>query len=146
MVTGGTFRNPWKAISSLDGDFHRRVSFRVDKGDKVRFWEDRWEGEDTFKRLFPSLFRLSTLYSRPIADFVDQSRLLEEGHTSWILLFSQDLRDREISKLQDLLQRLDRRQLCNSLEDNRIWLADSSGSFSCKSAFTSLRRDYSFSS
>ena len=61
MVTRGTFRSLWKAISSLYEDFYQRVSFKVGKGDKVRFWEDRWEGEDTFKRLFPSLFRLSTI-------------------------------------------------------------------------------------
>ena len=97
------------------------------------------------KSLFPSLFRLSTLHSRPIADFVDQTRLQDEGYTSWILHFSRNLRDREILQLQDLLQRLDRRHLCNSLEGNRIWQADSTGSVSCKSAFAWLRRDYSIS-
>ena len=34
--------------------------------------------------------------------------------------------------------------MCNSLEDKRIWLADSSGLFSCKSAFAWLRRGNSF--
>ena len=75
MVTRGFFRSPWKAISSMYGDFRQMVSFKVGKGDKVRFWEDKWDGEDTFKRLFPSLFRLSTFASRPIVDFVDQTRL-----------------------------------------------------------------------
>ena len=78
------------------GDFHQMVSFKVGKGDKVRFWEDRWDGEDTFERLFPSLFRLFTFTSRPIAGFVDQARLQEEGYTSWILLFSRNLSDREL--------------------------------------------------
>ena len=147
MVDRGTFRSTWKAISSLYEDFHRMVSFKVGKGnkvrfwedkwagDKVRFWEDKWAGDNTFKRLFPSLFRLSTFNSRPISDFVDQMKLQEEGYTSWNLHFSRNLLDREIIQLQDLLQSLEGRQLCNSLEDKRIWLADSSGLFSCKSAF-----------
>ena len=88
MVIRGTFRSPWKAISSLYVEFYQLVSFKVGKGDRVRFWEDRWEGEDSLKSLFPSLFRLSTLHCRPIVDFVDQTRLQEEGYTSWNLHFS----------------------------------------------------------
>ena len=141
VVLRGTFKSPWKAISSLYGDFHQMVSFKIGKGNKVRFWEDIWEGEATLKSLFPSLFRLSTRTSRPIADFVDQTRLQEEGVTSWNLHFFRNLQDREISQLQGLLQRLDRTHLCNSVEDNRIWLPDSTGSFSCKSAFAWLRKD-----
>ena len=143
VVHRGTLRSPWKAISSLYGEFLRVVSFKIGDGKKVRFWEDIWVGENSLKSLFPSLFRLSTLNSRPISDFVDQVRLLEEGYTSWNFHFSRSLSDREIHQLQDLLQRLEGRHLCNSLEDRRVWLADSSGLFSCKSAFTWLRKDTS---
>ena len=66
MVDRGTFRSTWKAISSLYEDFHRMVSFKVGKGEKVRFWEDKLAGDNKLKRLFPSLFKLSTFNSRPI--------------------------------------------------------------------------------
>ena len=75
VVERGTFRSPWKAISSLYGEFHQLVSFKIGNGNKVRFWEDSWAGENTLKSLFPSLFRISTFSSRPISDFVDQTSL-----------------------------------------------------------------------
>ena len=106
----------------------------------MRFWEDRWAGENTLKSLFPSLFRIFTFTSRPISDFVEQMRLLSEGFTSWNFHFSRNLSDREIIQLQSLLQILGGRHLCNTLEDTRIWLADSFGLFSCKSAFASLTK------
>ena len=135
VVERGTFRSPWKVISSLYSEFHQMVSFKIGNGNKVRFWEDRWADENTLKGLFPSLFRLSTFSSRPVSDFVDQMSSQEEGYTSWNFHFSHNLVDREIVQLQDLLQSLKGRNLCNSMEDRRIWLADFSGIFSCKSAF-----------
>ena len=143
-VVKGTFRNPWKAISSLYTDFHQLVSFKVGKGNKVRFWEDRWAGEDTLEISFPSLFRLSTFRSRPIVDFTHQQGLQESGFTDWNFHFSRNLLDREISQWQHLLQRLEGRHLCNSLEDKRIWMEDTSGIFTCKSAFAWFRKDTSF--
>ena len=88
VVKRGTFRSPWKAISFLYGEFHQMVSFKIGNRNKVRFWEDRWADENTLKGLFPSLFRLSTFSSQPISDFVDQTRLQEEGYTSWNFHFS----------------------------------------------------------
>ena len=142
VVDRETFRSPWKVISSLE--FLQMVCFKIGNGNKVRFWEDTWAGDQTLKGQFPSLFRLSTLRLRPISDFVDQTRLLSDGSTSWNFHFSRNLLDREIIQLQALLQTLEGRHLCNTVENLRIWLADSSGLFSCKSAFAWLRNDNSF--
>ena len=109
----------------------------------MRFWEDRWAGEDSLKRLFSSLFRLSTFNNRPIADFAVHSGLQEEGYTNWNFHFSRNLLDREIIQLPELLGRLEGRQLCDCVEDKRTWLADSSGIFTCKSAFVWMRKDNS---
>ena len=38
----GTHRNPWKFISSLYGEFHSWVAFKVGNGTKLRFWDDVW--------------------------------------------------------------------------------------------------------
>ena len=75
---------------------------------------------------------------------MDQNRLLSEDYSSWNFHFSRNLSDREILQLQSLLQILDGRHLCNTLEDKRIWLADSSRIFSCKSAFGSFTESNSF--
>ena len=33
------------------------VVFKVGNGNKIRFWEDVWVGENSLQALFPSLFR-----------------------------------------------------------------------------------------
>ena len=139
----GIFRSLWKAISSLYGEFLQLVCFKIGKGDKVRLWEDKWAGKQTLKEQFPSLFRISTISSRPISEFVDQERLVSDESTSWNIHFSRNLLDREINQLQALLQTLEGRHLCNTVEDSRIWLADSSGLFSCKTVFAWLRNNNS---
>ena len=92
----GTFRSPWKAISSLYTEFHQMVVFKVGNGNKIRFWEDVWVGENSLQALFPSLFRLSSLKSRPISEFFVQSSLSLGDNRSWNLHFTRNLLDREI--------------------------------------------------
>ena len=79
----GTFRSPWKVISSLYKEFSQLVSFKVGNGNTVRFWKDKWLGENSLKELFPSLFRLSDLKSQPISAFLEVPRIQVEGTTSW---------------------------------------------------------------
>ena len=119
------------------------VSFKVGNGKKVRFWEDKWLGNNTLQELHPSLFRLSVLKSKPISDFLDGPTTQVQGSTSWNFHFPRNLLDREITKLQGLLHSLEKIRLCSTVEDRRVWLANSSGIFSCKTAFASLRGDNS---
>ena len=92
-------------------------------------------GDETLKELFPSLFRLSDLKSKPISAFLDGPRIQVQGTTSWNFHFPRNLLDRKIQELQELLHTLERISLCSIVEDRRDWLADSSSIFLCKSAF-----------
>ena len=121
MDDRGTFRSPWKAISSLYREFHQLVSFKGGNGNKVCFWEDVLVGENWLEAMFPSLFRLSSLNCRPISEFCNQSSLSLGGSTSWNLHFSWRLLDREIDQLIELLQILERKTVCSSVEDRREW-------------------------
>ena len=94
VVERGSFRSLWKVISSVYRDFHQMVSFKIGQGNLVRFWEDSWVGESTFKEQFPSLFKISSFKSRSISNFVDQTRLQSEGITNWNFHFSRNLLDR----------------------------------------------------
>ena len=80
VVEYRTHRSPWKAMSSLYGEFYQMVSFKVGNGNKVRFWEDIWLGENSLEVLFPSLLRLSISKSQPISKFWINLVLL------WVLL------------------------------------------------------------
>ena len=69
-----TYRNPWKFISSLYGEFQSLVAFKVGNGTKLRFWEDVWRGDVAFQIRFPSLYRLSINHNGLICDVRGQKR------------------------------------------------------------------------
>lgn len=128
-----TFRSPWKAISSLYEDFFQHVFFRIGSGTKIRFWEDHWVGDGSLQRDFPSLYRLSLFKNRPISEFY--------GDQGWSFHFMRNLRDRVVPQKVELINRLASIRLCSNIEDRRVWAEDTSGSFSCKSAFVCLSYD-----
>ena len=120
VVERGAFRSPWKAISSLYGEFHQKLAFKIGNGNRIRFWEDIWVDKNSLQLLFPSLFRISSLKARPIPDFWDQSNLQMGGPTSWNFYFSRNMSDRETIQMQELLQRLERQRLCPGVEDKKL--------------------------
>ena len=130
-----THRNPEKFISSLYGQFHSWVAFKVGDGTELRFWEDVWRGGVAFKVRFPSLYRLSLKHNGSVADFGSQT----EYEGGWNFHFRRNVRDSELEELVELLNCLDNFHLNHALEDKRLWLPDSSHTFSCKSAFNKLR-------
>lgn len=65
QVVKGSTRNPWKSISNELDSFLRFTSFKVGNGEYIRFWEDHWIGEISFK--LPRLNRVSINESASIA-------------------------------------------------------------------------------
>ena len=49
----------WKAIRQGWKDFNKRIVFRVGNGRRVRFWKDKWCGEDTLGEAFPQLYSIA---------------------------------------------------------------------------------------
>ena len=76
-------------------------------------------GDNPLEVMFPSLFRLYSLKSRPISEFYIQSCPSLGGSTNWNLNFTRNLLDREIDQLIDLIQILETKTVCNSVEDKR---------------------------
>ncbi|XP_062093314.1 uncharacterized protein LOC133799310 [Humulus lupulus] len=92
-------RGPWKNISSLYEDYLKLVSFRVGKGDRIRFWEDTWINGAPLKNQFPDLFLISTSSNCLVKDVVvfgGESGLETQG---WDLRFRRNLFDREVTSL-----------------------------------------------
>ena len=117
-----TLRCPWKAITSLFGDFLKRLlKLAVDQ--KFAF-PRTWVGEHSLPASFPVLHRLSSLQNMPISNFVEDSHLISEKLTNWNLHFFLNLNNRKVPQLQDLLVRLERVILCSSLENRRVRLGD----------------------
>ncbi|RVW34900.1 putative ribonuclease H protein [Vitis vinifera] len=51
-------RCPWKAIAQGFQDFSKYTRFIVGDGERIRFWEDLWWGDQTLKDQYPRLFRV----------------------------------------------------------------------------------------
>ena len=61
----------WKAIGNGWMEFSKRVAFKVGDGRRVRFWKDRWCGDEALSISFPSLYALSTSKEAWVAEVWD---------------------------------------------------------------------------
>lgn len=52
-----TFRSPWKFISRVFPDLLQLTKVQIGNSQNVRFWEDKWAGDQSLKDRFPIIFR-----------------------------------------------------------------------------------------
>ncbi|XP_062093360.1 uncharacterized protein LOC133799353 [Humulus lupulus] len=135
-------RGPWRDISMLYEEFKRRVFFKVERGDRIRFWEDKWIGDCSLSSRFIDLVRVSEAVIVSIRDLVVADGGISSEGLGWDFRFRRNLFDREIPSLIEMLDLIKDVHLPEILEDKRIWKPDSSGVFSCHSAFRSLAYDH----
>ena len=74
----------WKAIKNGWMEFSNMVAFKVRDGRRVWFLKNRWCGEDSLEKAFPSLYSLASSRDAWVAQLWDQSR--ELGH--WNPIFT----------------------------------------------------------
>ncbi|RVW95847.1 putative ribonuclease H protein [Vitis vinifera] len=143
----GSHSNGWDANTivrmvtslSLEGYFSSlsRVflvtRFVVGNGERIRFWEDLWWGDQPLGSQYPSLFRVVLDKNIPISSVLGPTRPF-----SWNLNFRRNLSDSEIEDLEGLMRSLDGVHLSPSVPDARSWPLSSSGLFSVKSFFLAL--------
>ena len=60
-VRGSYGVSTWKEILKEAPQLKVNSSFKVGKGDQVRFWEDSWCSEVTLRDLFPRIYSLARL-------------------------------------------------------------------------------------
>ncbi|RVW27598.1 Protein NRT1/ PTR family 8.3 [Vitis vinifera] len=107
--------------------------FVVGNGERIRFWEDLWWGDQPLGSQYPSLFRVVLDKNIPISSVLGPTRPF-----SWNLNFRRNLSDSEIEDLEGLMRSLDGVHLSPSVPDARSWPLSSSGLFSVKSFFLAL--------
>lgn len=49
----------WKGISKGGDSFFNFVRFKINKGDRVSFWKDRWCNKECLKNLFPACYAIA---------------------------------------------------------------------------------------
>ena len=105
----------------------------VRDGEKIRFWEDLWWGDQPLGSQYPRLFRVVTNKNILI------SSILGSTHPfSWNFNFRYNISDFEIEDLECLMQSLDCLHLSHSVLDARSWSLSSSGLFTIKFFFLAL--------
>ncbi|RVW60989.1 putative ribonuclease H protein [Vitis vinifera] len=126
-------RCPWKAIAQGFQDFSKYTRFIVGDGERIRFWEDLWWGDQILKDQYPRLFRVVMDKNIPISSIFGSSR-----PSSWNFNFRRNLTDSEIEDLKCLMHSLDCMNLSTSASNARSWSLCSSSLFTVKSFFTAL--------
>ena len=123
----------WKAIKrDWDAMGINKVYF-VGNGRRVRFWKDRWCGDNPLCTSFPSLFAISLSKEVWVEDVWSHS-----GGGVWVPRFSRRLNDWEVFNVERLLLRLQGRRVCSDVEDQVVWTTSQDGRFFVKSFYKAL--------
>ncbi|RVW83303.1 Transposon TX1 uncharacterized 149 kDa protein [Vitis vinifera] len=130
MVVRWSHRCPWKAIAQVFQEFSPFVRLVVGNGERIRFWEDLWWGNQTLCAQFTELYRVISVRNLTVSNVLGNSFSL-----SWNFNFRRNLTDSKIDLLQRLMSSLHSVLLSPSSSDSRAWSLSSSGSFSVKSFF-----------
>ena len=94
--------------------------FVVGNGERIRFWEDLWWGDQPLGTQYPRLFRV-VLDNILISSVLGSTRPF-----SWNFNFRRNLSDSEIEDLEGLMRSLDGLHLSPSVPDARFWPLSSS--------------------
>ncbi|KAJ9685197.1 hypothetical protein PVL29_017290 [Vitis rotundifolia] len=135
MVVRWSHKCPWKAIAQVSQDFSPFVRLVVGNGERIRFWEDLWWGNQTLCSQFAGLYRVISVKNLTVLNVLGNSFPL-----SWNLNFRRNLTDSEIDLLQSLMSSLSSVLFSPSLVDSREWSLLPSGLFSVKFFFLVLSK------
>ena len=64
----------WKAIAQVSQEFSKFNRFVVGDGEKIRFWEDLWWGDQPLGVQYPRILRVVTDKNTPISSILNSTR------------------------------------------------------------------------
>ncbi|RVW65401.1 Isoamylase 3, chloroplastic [Vitis vinifera] len=102
-------RCPWKAIAQVFQEFSLFTRYVVGNGERIRFWENLWWGDQTLGTQYPRLFRVVVDKNILISSVLGSTRPF-----SWNLNFRRNLSDSEIEDLEGLMRSLNELHLSPS--------------------------------
>ena len=102
----------WPGLMNIKPDFLRLVRFQLGNGAQIRFWEDTWLGNMSFKRQYPGLYNIVRKKSAS-ASTVFRSNPLN-------VAFRRFLVDNNLHQWQQLVARVVDVQL-HDRDDKFIW-------------------------
>jgi hypothetical protein len=116
----------WKGLMKVKGAFFSRGKFEIGSGEGVRFWEDKWLGDQTLASQYPQLYNIVHRKHDTVANVMSSTplnigfrrRLIGDKWDQWV----------------HLCQRLMEITL-NEEQDRFVWGLTQSGKFTVKSMY-----------
>ncbi|RVW20626.1 Transposon TX1 uncharacterized 149 kDa protein [Vitis vinifera] len=130
VVRGSYGVGLWKAIRRGWDALGDNLAYSVGNGRRVRFWKDKWCGDDQLCTSFPSLFAISLDKEAWVADVWSHY-----GGEVWAPRFSRRINDWEVFEVESLLLRLQGKRVYSDVEDQVNWTKAKNGRFSVKSLY-----------
>ncbi|XP_075645160.1 uncharacterized protein LOC142616177 [Castanea sativa] len=127
----------WRSINEGWEDFSKHLSFVVGQGTRIRFWHDRWIGNDTLKVLYPELYVCSSVKDACISEVL----WIPEGGTVrvWNLTFYRAFEDWELTASFSLPRLIQSRIPQGSRRDTLYWRLKGDGMFDTRSYYLAIR-------
>ena len=117
----------WELVSSI-------TLFVMGNGRRVKFWRDKWCGDEPLCVSFPSLLTLASSKEAWVADL--WMHYSKGG--GWNPSFSRPLNDWEIETVECFLSGIQDKVVVEEREDEVFWAITKSGSFFVKSLLSIL--------
>ena len=111
-----------------------RLAYQVGNGQRVRFWMDKWCGDEPLCESFSSLFSISLSKEAWVSDVWN----LDGDGGGWTPLFSRVFNDWEVELVEHFLQKIQAFRVQREVEDRVIWTASRCGTFTVKSLYSIL--------
>jgi len=125
-VCGSTTQGLW---------FDKSFEWVLGEGNKVKFWEDIWAGEETLKCRFPRLYSISECKDRVIGEVGHW----EDDRWEWDLSWRRQKFVWESNMEEQLLLAINGLRLRKGYPDTWKWKECEDGMFSVKSAYKALQ-------
>ena len=109
-------------------------------GRRVRFWKDKWCGDEPLCKSFPSLFSISLAKNTWVLDVWNPNGVGD----GWTPLFSRAFNDWKIEMVECFILKIQAFRVQREDEDKVVWITSKSGAFSVKSLYSILEPGGSF--
>uniref|UniRef100_A0A7N2M263 Importin N-terminal domain-containing protein n=1 Tax=Quercus lobata TaxID=97700 RepID=A0A7N2M263_QUELO len=127
----------WSSIYGGWESFSKHLSFVVGEGTCIRFWHDRWIGDNTLKDLYPELYVFSAVKDACISEVL----WIPEGGIVrvWDLTFYRAFEDWELAASYFLFQLIQTRIPRDDRSDTLGWRLKGDGKFDIRSYYHAIR-------